>query len=210
MSANILLVDDHDVLRIGVRSLFAGGEMRVVGEASTGSEALHKVMALHPDLALVDVRLPDMSGIQLCEQIRRHDHEVKLVILTSVLDNNVFRICLQVGIQGYLLKDLPGDALIQAVRLVLSGKSVLDPTVTTQAIRWMEHADVSGLQRDVLQLRDVEILRLISQGRTNQEIGRHLHLSEHTIKSNVNEIYRILGVSSRIEAAMEARYRGII
>jgi DNA-binding NarL/FixJ family response regulator len=134
----------------------------------------------------------------------------RLAILTSSVDKSVVYTCLQTGVQGYLLKDMPGEELFRAIRNILGGKSVLDPTVTGYALQWLESPKEGGQNKDVLDLRDVEILRLMAQGHTNQEIGKHMHLSENTVKAIVNDIYRRLGVKNRVEAVMEAHQRGLL
>lgn len=210
MTERIVVVDDHELVQIGLHTLLTDRGLEVVGQASTGSEGLKLIQSLQPDLALIDVRLPDMSGIELCQSVRKTNPHIRLAVLTAAMDKNVVHACLQTGVQGYLLKDMPGEELFRSIRKILDGKSVLDPSVTEYALHWIESHRESEPCKDALGLRDVEILRLMAQGRTNQEIGRHLHLSENTVKVIVNEIYRRLGVRSRVEAVMEAHRRGLL
>ncbi|MDI3328948.1 MAG: response regulator transcription factor [Alicyclobacillaceae bacterium] len=210
MTERIVVVDDHELVQIGLHTLLTDRGLEVVGQASTGSEGLELIQSLQPDLALIDVRLPDMSGIELCQSVRKTNPHIRLAVLTAAMDKNVVHACLQTGVQGYLLKDMPGEELFRSIRKILDGKSVLDPSVTEYALHWIESHRESEPCKDALGLRDVEILRLMAQGRTNQEIGRHLHLSENTVKVIVNEIYRRLGVRSRVEAVMEAHRRGLL
>jgi DNA-binding NarL/FixJ family response regulator len=210
LTKRIVVVDDHELVRLGLHALLSEGGLELVGEASTGSEGLALIQSLQPDLALIDVRLPDMSGIQLCKSVRETNSSTRLAILTSTMDKHVVYACLQTGVQGYLLKDMPGEELLRAICHILEGKSVLDPTVTEYALHWIESRKESEPHKDVLDLRDLEVLRLMAQGRTNQEIGKHMYLSENTVKSIVNEIYRRLGVKSRVEAVMEAHHRGLL
>lgn len=210
LTQRIVIVDDHELVRIGLHTLLSDHGLELVGQASTGSEGLALIQSLQPDLALIDVRLPDMSGIRVCQAVRETNTHTRLAILTAAVDKNVVHACIQTGIQGYLLKDMPGDELVRAIRTILEGKSVLDPTVTEYALHWIESRKESESSKDVLDLRDVEILRLMAEGRTNQEIGKHLHLSENTIKVIINEIYRRLGVRGRVEAVMEAHRRGLL
>jgi DNA-binding NarL/FixJ family response regulator len=210
LTKRIVVVDDHELVRIGLQTLLSDGGLDLVGEASTGSEGLELIQSLQPDLALIDVRLPDMSGIQLCKMVRESGTSTRLAILTSSVDKSVVYTCIQTGVHGYLLKDMPGDELLRAIRNILDGKSVLDPSVTEYALQWIESRNDSESGRDVLDLRDVEILRLMAQGCTNPEIGKHMHLSENTVKAIVNDIYRRLGVRSRVEAVMEAHQRGLL
>ncbi len=210
MTERIVVVDDHELVRIGLLTLLNDHGLDLVGQASTGSEGLELIQSLQPDLALIDVRLPDMSGIELCKAVRETNTSTRLAVLTSAMDKNVVHACLQTGVQGYLLKDMPGDELLRAIRNILDGKSVLDPSVTEFALHWIESRKDSESGKDALDLRDVEILRHMAQGRTNQEIGRQMHLSENTVKAIINEIYRRLGVRSRVEAVMEAHQRGLL
>jgi DNA-binding NarL/FixJ family response regulator len=210
MTGRIVVVDDHELVRIAMHTLLSERGLNVIGEASTGAEGLSLIQSLEPDLALIDVRLPDMSGIQLCKLVREAKPSIRLAILTSSMDKNVVYACLQTGVQGYLLKDMPGEELFRSICHILEGKSVLDPTVTEYALNWIEPRKESEHHKEVLDLRDLEILRLMAQGRTNQEIGKHMYLSENTVKSIINEIYRRLGVKSRVEAVMEAHQRGLL
>jgi DNA-binding NarL/FixJ family response regulator len=210
LSERIVIVDDHELVRIGLQTLLSEHGLDLVGQASTGAEGLELIQSLQPDLALIDVRLPDMSGIELCKSVRETNTSTRLAILTSSMDKNVVHACLQTGVQGYLLKDMPGEELFKSIRKILDGKSVLDPTVTEYVLHWIESPKEGESGKDALDLRDVEILRLMAQGRTNQEIGKHLYLSENTVKSIINEIYRRLGVKSRVEAVMEAHQRGLL
>ncbi|MCL6625874.1 response regulator [Alicyclobacillus shizuokensis] len=210
MTESIVIVDDHELVRIGLQTLLSEHGLNLVGQASTGAEGLDLIQSLQPDLALIDVRLPDMSGIELCKSVRETNTSTRLAILTSSMDKNVVHACLQTGVQGYLLKDMPGEELFKSIQNILNGKSVLDPTVTEYVLHWIESPRQGESGKDALDLRDVEILRLMAQGRTNQEIGKHLHLSENTVKSIINEIYRRLGVKSRVEAVMEAHQRRLL
>lgn len=210
MTERIVLIDDHDLVRIGLETLLREHGLELAGHASTGTGGLALVQSLQPDLALVDVRLPDMSGIELCKSVRKVSPSTRLAILTACVDKSVVYTCLQAGVQGYLLKDMPGEELFRSIRMILNGKSVLDPTVTGYALNWIESSKEGHAHEDVLDLRDVEILRLMAQGYTNQEIGKRLHLSENTVKAIVNEIYRRLDVKNRVEAVMEAHQRGLL
>ncbi|GAB7387434.1 response regulator transcription factor [Bacillaceae bacterium] len=210
MKERIVVIDEHELVRVGLHTLLTGHGLDVVGQASTGAEGLMLIQSLQPDLALIDVRLPDMSGIQLCQSVRMTNTHTRLAILTSSMDKNVVHVCLQTGVQGYLLKDMPGEELYRTIRNILDGKTVLDPGVTEYALHWIKSRKESEPSKDVLDLRDVEILRLMAQGRTNQEIGKHMHLSENTVKDNIKKIYRRLGVRSRVAAVMEAHRRGLL
>lgn len=210
MNNRIVVVDDHALVRIGLRALLDHYGLDLVGEAASGRDGLTLIQTQQPDLALIDVRLPDMSGIQLCKSIRETNQQTRLAVLTSSLDKSVLHTAIQTGVQGYLLKDMAGEELYQAILNLLHGKSVLDPNVTAYALQWIESKAENENSKEVLNLRDVEVLRLMAQGQTNQEIGKQVHLSENTIKVIVNEIYRRLGVRSRVEAVMAAHQRGLL
>ncbi|PTQ54374.1 MAG: Regulatory protein, LuxR family [Hydrogenibacillus schlegelii] len=210
MTGRIVIVDDHELVQIGLHALLTEHGLDVAGQAATGAEGLDLIRSLKPDLALIDIRLPDMSGIQVCQEIRKTDEATRLAVLTALMDKNVVHACIQTGVQGYLLKDLPAEELLRAIQNILAGKAVLDPTVTGYALKWLEMRQESGAEKEVLDLRDVEILRLMAQGWSNQAIGKYLHLSENTIKALVNDIYRRLGVKNRVEAVMEAYRHGLL
>ncbi|SFU84960.1 response regulator [Alicyclobacillus macrosporangiidus] len=210
MTHRIVVVDDHELVRIGLQTFLNEHGLILAGQAATGAEGLALIQSLCPDLALIDVRLPDMSGIELCKAVRETTPSTRVAILTSTVDKHVVHTCLQTGIQGYLSKNMPGEELLQSIRHLLDGQSVLDPAVTEHALQWIQAGSDSVPAKDVLGLRDIEILRLMAQGMTNHEIGRQMHLSENTVKAIVNEIYQRLGVRNRVEAVMEAHQRGLL
>jgi DNA-binding NarL/FixJ family response regulator len=147
VTERIVLIDDHDVVRIGLQTLLQDHGLELAGHASTGTGGLALVQSLQPDLALVDVRLPDMSGIELCKSVRKVSPSTRIAILTACVDKSVVYTCLQAGVQGYLLKDMPGEELFRSIRMILDGKCVLDPTVTGYALNWIESSKATDGSR---------------------------------------------------------------
>ncbi|WDL96267.1 response regulator [Alicyclobacillus sp. ALC3] len=212
-SGRVVVIDDHDLVRIGLQKTLTDSGVEVSGSASTGREGLLLIRRELPDLALVDIRMPDMSGIELCQVVRAEGLPVKLSILTSYVDQDVLHACVLAGVDGYLLKDAPNAELMTSIGQLLEGKSVLDPTITSYAMKWLQEPALSTRKKrgkDALDLRDVEVLRLMAKGCTNPQIGQRLFLSENTIKVLVNDLYRHLNVKGRVEAVMEAHRRGIL
>ncbi len=206
----ILLVDDHQLVRQGIHSILDGDpRFAVIGEAATGIGAICQVQA-HPDIDIVilDLKLEEgVSGAELCRQIIRISPKTAVLILTGYFEYDLVCACLQAGARGYLIKDaeqldLPGQLIA-----LMQGHAVLDPRAADALTDYMNNRHNPGGQ---LSQRELEILRLISQGLNNQEISAHLHITENTIKSHNKEIFAKLDVHSRIEAVVIARKRGLL
>jgi two-component system response regulator DevR len=204
----VMLVDDHRLVRQGLRSILEPDpRFVVVGEAASGTEALHVLAERHPDVVLLDLKLPDMSGVELCQRIIQINPDTVVLILTAFIDRNLVNACLQAGARGYLLKDAENLHLREHLLSAVEGHAALDPRaadVLTEYVRGHETPPA------MLSLREVEILRLIAQGLTNKEIGGELHLSENTVKGYVKDILPRLGARNRIEAVLLAKERGLI
>ncbi|HEY8985251.1 MAG TPA: response regulator transcription factor [Streptomyces sp.] len=199
----VFLLDDHEVVRRGVRELLAVEDgVEVVGEAGTAAEALARIPALRPDVAVLDVRLPDGSGVEVCREIRSQDPSLKCLILTSFADDEALFDAIMAGASGYVLKAIRGDELLSAVREVAAGKSLLDPVATA---RVLERLRDGGPKQDERLARLTEqerrILSLIGDGLTNRQIGEELHLAEKTIKNYVSSLLAKLGMQRRSQAA---------
>ncbi len=199
----VFLLDDHEVVRRGVHELLSVEEdIEVVGEAGTAADALVRIPATRPDVAVLDVRLPDGSGVEVCREIRSRDEDIKCLMLTSFADDEALFDAIMAGASGYVLKDIRGDELLSAVRDVASGKSLLDPVATA---RVMARLRDGGTKEDgrLAQLTDQErrILDLIGEGLTNRAIGERLHLAEKTIKNYVSSLLAKLGMERRSQAA---------
>lgn len=200
----LVLVDDHKVVLLGLRSLLdAEPDIQVVGEASTASEALQAVADLQPHLVLLDLRLPDESGLVVCRRIRERWPECQVLILTSYRDDELVMEAVQSGAAGYVLKQLDTVELLSAIRAVGRGDAVLDAGVTRRILdrlRAAEEITESNAFSD-LSPREMEILALVAEGRTNAEIADVVVLSVKTVSHHVSTILSKLGVSNRIEAA---------
>ena len=200
----LLIVDDHDVVRIGLLHTFRESEgVEVVGQAATAREAIAAAHRSHPDVVLMDVRLPDQNGIEACREIRSERPETRVIMLTSYPDEDAVLASIVAGASGYLLKENDPAKLVDAVRTVASGGSLLDPSITDTALEFVRRAR-SGLQEDHLAAiseQERNILLLIAEGKTNREIASALHLSEHTVRTYISTIFQKLHVSHRTAAA---------
>lgn len=200
----VFLLDDHEVVRQGLRTLLeSAGDMEVVGEAATAAEAVVRVPLAHPDVAVLDVRLPDGSGVEVCREIRSHCPEVACLMLTSFSDDEALFDAIMAGAAGYVLKEIRGSDLVGDLRRVASGHSLLDPSLTA---RVMERIRRRGQDEDNKGLTPQEqrILDLIAEGRTNRQIAEVMILSEKTVKNYVSNLLAKLGMSRRTEAAVYA------
>ncbi|WP_328748797.1 response regulator transcription factor [Streptomyces sp. NBC_00285] len=199
----VFLVDDHEVVRRGVHELLSvEDDIEVVGEAGTAAEALARIPATRPDVAVLDVRLPDGSGVEVCREIRSRDDSVKCLMLTSFADDEALFDAIMAGASGYALKAIRGAELLDAVRGVAAGRSLLDPVATA---RVLERLRDGGAKQDdrLAHLTDQErrILDLVGEGLTNRQIGERLHLAEKTIKNYVSSLLSKLGMQRRSQAA---------
>ncbi|WP_445515470.1 response regulator [Streptomyces sp. NEAU-174] len=200
----IFLVDDHEVVRRGVRDLLAGEpDMEVVGEAGTAADALARIPAARPDVAVLDIRLPDRSGVEVCREIRTRYENVRCMMLTSFADDEALFDAIIAGASGYVLKDIRGDELLAAVRDVAAGRSLLDPVATARVLERLRGQTAPQLDDQLAALTEQErrILLLIGEGLTNRAIGERLHLAEKTIKNYVSSLLSKLGMERRSQAA---------
>ncbi|GAA3887077.1 response regulator transcription factor [Streptomyces lacrimifluminis] len=201
----VFLLDDHEVVRRGVRELLSvEDDIEVVGEAGTAAEALARIPATRPDVAVLDVRLPDGSGVEVCREIRSWDAGVKCLMLTSFADDEALFDAIMAGASGYVLKAIRGHELLAAVRDVAAGRSLLDPVATARVMeRLRDGGDPAKGDERLANLteRERRILDLIGEGLTNREIGEQLHLAEKTIKNYVSGLLSKLGMQRRSQAA---------
>ena len=199
---SVFLLDDHDVVRRGVRDLLeATGEFEVVGEASTAEQAIRRVGALRPDVAVLDVRLPDGDGVEVCRDIRSRFPEVPCLMLTSFSDDEALFEAIMGGASGYVLKQIRENELIDSIRAVAEGKSLLDPAVTKRVLDRLQSGNDGDERLAELTDREREILELIGEGLSNREIAERLFLAEKTIKNYVSNLLLKLGMRRRTEAA---------
>ncbi|MFF0725934.1 response regulator [Streptomyces sp. NPDC004134] len=209
----VFLLDDHDVVRRGLRDLLEDEpDIRVVGEASTAGQAVARGPALRPDVAVLDVRLPDGDGIAVCRELRSLTPDLPCLMLTSFDDDEALLDAILAGAAGYVLKQIKDSDLVAAVRTVASGQSMLDPATTGRLLATLRGepggAGAEGPLAD-LAPREREILGLIGEGLTNREIGERLYLAEKTVKNTVSRLLGKLGVERRIQAAVIASEAGV-
>lgn len=209
----VVLADDHALVRQGIRRFLEGAEgIEVLAEASDGAKAVQLVEELRPDVALLDVQMPGLSGVEATRQIKARAPEVRVLILTAYDDDPYVYALLQAGADGYLLKTIEVDDLIRAVRAVHRGESVLSPEITHKVMRQLSTGRPAGAGEQVepLTARELDILRLAAQGMTNKAIGRHVGISDRTVQGHLASVYGKLRVASRTEAVTEALKRGWI
>ncbi|MEU1488246.1 response regulator transcription factor [Streptomyces sp. NPDC005752] len=200
----VFLLDDHEVVRRGVHELLAAEEgIEVVGEAGTAADALARIPATRPDVAVLDVRLPDGSGVEVCREVRSRDESIKCLMLTSYADDEALFDAIMAGASGYVLKAIRGNELLSAVRDVAAGKSLLDPAATARVLERLREGKDGKADDRLAGLTDQErkILDLIGEGLTNRVIGERLHLAEKTIKNYVSSLLSKLGMERRSQAA---------
>ena len=202
----VFLLDDHEVVRFGLREMLEReGDIEVVGESGSAVEATHRIPALRPDVAVLDGRLPDGSGIDVCREIRSADPEIKALILTSYQDDEALFSAIMAGAAGYVLKQIKGTDLVDAIRRVAAGQSLLDPAVTQQVLERIRHgADEEPEELRSLTAQERRILELIAEGLTNRQIGEELFLAEKTVKNYVSSLLAKLGLQRRTQAAILA------
>jgi two-component system, NarL family, response regulator DevR len=207
----VLIVDDHEMVREGLMSMLRSEpDFEVVGQTGHGAEVAELVESTRPDVVLLDARLPDISGVEVCRQITRKHADVAVVILTTYTDVELVEECLQAGARGYVVKDVERFGLKESIRAVSRGQAVLAPQVAGAIIDRMRSRQAGEKRPAGLSASQVAILRLISLGHSNREIAADVHLSENTVKSHVQEIFRKLGVRNRVEAAILAGKSGWI
>lgn len=199
----VFLLDDHEMIRRGIADLL-GNEVGiiVVGEAGSAAEALVRIPAVLPDVAILDARLPDGSGIEVCREIRATLPQVRCLILTSYDDDDALFAAVMAGAAGYLLKEIRGTSLVDGIRLVAAGNSLLDPSVTGRLMARLRDGAPHDARLESLTARERDVLRLISDGLTNRQIAERLFLSEKTIKNYVSGLLAKLGMQRRTQAAV--------
>jgi two-component system, NarL family, response regulator DevR len=207
----VLIVDDHEMVREGLMAMLQPEpDFDVVGQTGRGMGVVELVEATRADVVLLDARLPDVSGVEVCRRLSLSHPEVSVVILTTYTDPDLVQECIQAGARGYVVKDVERFSLKESIRAVYRGQAVLAPQVAGQVIAGARTRQQAGSRRAALSASQVAILRLISRGHSNREIAAEVHLSENTVKTHVQEIFRKLGVRNRVEAAILAGKSGWI
>jgi two-component system response regulator DevR len=203
----IILVDDHEVVRLGLKSLLERHpQFEIVGEAGSAREALEQVSSLHPDVVVMDIRLPGTSGIEACEQIINQFPDTKVIMLTSYAEDEMLFSAIRAGASGYILKQIGSEDLVKALESVGRGEALLDPAVTQRVFQEVRRAvkeeEASAFAH--LSQQEKHVLLLVSEGKTNREIAKSLFLGEGTVRNYVSSILSKLGVNNRAEAAAYA------
>jgi DNA-binding NarL/FixJ family response regulator len=201
----VFLLDDHEVVRRGVADVLSSDpDITVVGEAKNAAEAMSRVPALRPDVAVLDVRLPDGDGVTVCRDLRAQLPELGVVMLTSYSDDEALFQAIMAGAAGYLLKQILGQDLVTAVRTVAAGGSLLDPTATSAVLARMRRATEPAGPLAALSEQERTVLTLIGEGLTNRQIGERMFLAEKTVKNYVSHLLGKLGMARRTQAAILA------
>jgi two-component system response regulator DevR len=203
----ILLVDDHEVVRLGLKALLERHpQFEIIGEAASAREALEQVANNHPDVVVMDIRLPGTSGIEACEEITNRFPETRVLMLTSYAEDEMLFSSIRAGASGYVLKQIGGEELVRALEAVARGEALLDPAVTQRVFQEVRRAvkeeEASAFAH--LSQQEKHVLLLVSEGKTNREIAKALFLGEGTVRNYVSSILSKLGVSNRAEAAAYA------
>jgi len=204
MTISILLVDDHPVFLFGMRTLIsAEPDLNVVGEAMSGIEALQKIAAQPVDVVIMDIKLPDMNGVEVTRTISQQHPETRILVLTMLDDNTVFN-ALKAGANGYILKGTGGEETLRAIRSVAAGEAIFSPTIAQRVLQYFNKPSAAQAFPELTE-REREILDLLAQGLTNSAIAERLSLSVKTVRNRVSEIFAKLHVSDRAEAIIKAR-----
>lgn len=205
----VFLLDDHQVVREGLRHLLeSAGDMEVVGEAGTGADAVEGIGRIRPRVAVLDVRLPDISGVEVCREVRSAHPDVACLMLTSFSDDDALFDAIMAGASGYVLKEVRGSDLVGDIRKVASGHSLLDPEVTERIMHRLGNGRGDSPE-EKLTPQEQRILGLIAEGMTNRQIADQMYLSEKTVKNYVSSLLAKLGMSRRTEAAVYAIRQGV-
>jgi DNA-binding NarL/FixJ family response regulator len=201
----VFLLDDHELVRRGIRELLeAEGDIEVVGESGSAQEATRRMPALRPHVAILDGRLPDGSGIDVCRDVRSQDPSIKALILTSYDDDDALFAAIMAGAAGYVLKQVRGNDFVDMVRRVAAGQSTLDPSVTAQVLERVRTGPPVDKELEALTAQEQKILELIGEGLTNRQIAERMFLAEKTVKNYVSSLLAKLGLTSRTQAAIFA------
>ena len=205
MPVRVFLLDDQEVVRVGIRLFIeADGDLKVVGEASTVAEAIARIPLSQPNVAVLDVKLPDGSGVEVCREVRSRWPEVECIMLTSYSDDQTLFAAIMAGAAGYVLKDIKGRELADAIRRVAEGESLLDPVSTKRLLDRIRGGTPRDERLESLSKQERRVLELIAEGKTNRQIGEEMYLSEKTIKNYVSNLLGKLGLDRRTEAAVYA------
>ena len=201
----VFLLDDHEIVRRGLRDLLEdSGRIEVVGEAGTAAEAMSRIPPTRPDVAVLDVRLPDGDGVSVCRDVRSAHPEIQCLMLTSFSDDEALFQAIMAGASGYLLKQIKGPDIVDAIVRVAAGQSLLDPAVTARVLERLRTPPEEDERLASLTGQERKVLALIAEGLTNRQIGERIHLAEKTVKNYVSNLLTKLGMERRTQAAVYA------
>ena len=201
----VYLLDDHEVVRKGLRALLESeGDIEVIGESGSAVDAANRIPALKPDVAVLDGRLPDGSGIEVCREVRSVDPTIRALILTSYDDDDALFAAIMAGASGYILKEIKGNDLVNAVRQVAAGNSLIDPVLTARVLERVRNPSPVNPELASLTEQERKLLAHIAEGLTNRQIGEQMFLAEKTVKNYVSSILSKLGLERRTQAAVLA------
>lgn len=201
----VYLLDDHEIVRQGIRTfLEAAGDIEVVGESGSATDASNRIPALRPDVAILDARLPDGSGIEVCRTVRSVDPSINALILTSYDDDEALFSAIMAGAAGYVLKEIKSSDLLSAIRLVAAGQSLIDPALTARVLERVRNPVTTAPELAELTDQELQLLEYIAEGLTNRQIGERMFLAEKTVKNYVSSVLSKLGVERRTQAAVLA------
>ncbi len=207
----LLIIDDHEMVREGLKAMLtAEPDFEIVGDAANAEQAFELIERLHPDVILLDIRLPGMSGIDVCRTVMEHYPETAVIILTTFSDEALVAQCIQAGARGFIVKDIERFDLKRSIRAVARGEAAIDPKAAVAVLAQLRRAPQVNQEPspDPLSPQQIVILRLVAQGLSSREIATQLYLSENTVKGYVQEILHRLGVKNRTEAVMVAVKQG--
>ena len=201
----LFILDDHEVVRQGLRALTeSSGDIEVVGESGLATQAAARIPALRPHVALLDARLPDGSGVEVCRIVRSVDRGIKALILTSYDDDEALFSAIMAGAAGYMLKQVAGQDLIAAIHQIAAGNSLIDPALTARVLERVRRGPHRAPEIDCLTAQELTLFELIGEGLTNRQIAEHMCLAEKTVKNYVSHLFDKLGVERRTQAAVLA------
>ena len=207
----LLIIDDHEMVREGLKAmLVTEPDFSIVGDAANAEQALELIERLHPDVALLDVRLPGESGVEVCRTVSERYPDTAVIILTTFTDENLVARCIQAGARGFIVKDIERFDLKRSIRAVARGEAAIDPKAAVAVLAQLRRAPLVAGEAapEPLSSQQIVILRLVAQGLSSREIATQLYLSENTVKGYVQEILHRLGVKNRTEAVMVAVKQG--
>lgn len=207
----ILIVDDHPVVREGLAGFLGQDkELKVVGEAKDGLQAVEQAKKLNPDIVLMDLQMPGLDGVEAMRQIRAESENIRFIVLTTYNTKEDILKAIDAGAKAFLLKDAPRQEVCEAIRAVHRGESLLQPTVASKVVSLVAELAQQQQQPDALSQRELEVLNLVAKGMSNKTIAVELFIGERTVKAHITNIFQKLGVSDRTEAVTQALQRGII